>query len=250
MWLAMDQARDELVHSNVRGRNPFKDVRVREAISLSIDVEALRTRVLRGNAVPTSSMWTQFVTGYDEAFSRRPPVDRDRARRLLADAGYPQGFEVTLDCPVGAYDEVCQAIAGMLAQVGVQVRLNTMPNAVFFRKLQQQDTSFYGLTWGVPTFDALYTLRGIMMTRAQAGGGSWNWGGYSNAQVDALIRQVEAETDPARRNGLIHQAQRIHNAEFGHIPLYHLMIPFAMRATVQMTHRADNLVFGKSVKVD
>ena len=250
MWLAMDQARDELVHSNVRGRNPFKDVRVREAISLAIDVEAIRTRVLRGNAVPTASMWTQFVTGYDEAFSRRPPLARDRARRLLAEAGYPQGFEVTLDCPVGAYDESCQAIAGMLAQVGIAVRLNTMPAAVFFRKLQQQDTSFYGLTWGVPTFDALYTLRGIMMTRAQAGGGSWNWGGYANARVDALIRQVEAETDPAKRTALIHEAQRVHNAEFGHIPLYHLMIPFAMKANVQMTHRADNLVFGRSVKVD
>jgi peptide/nickel transport system substrate-binding protein len=250
MWLAMDQARDELVHSNIRGRNPLKDVRVREAIAISIDVEALRTRVLRGNAVPTASMWTQFVTGYDEAFSRRPPVDRDRARRLLAEAGYAQGFEVTFDCPVGAYDEACQAIAGMLAQVGIQVRLNTMPAAVFFRKLQQQDTSFYGLTWGVPTFDALYTLRGIMMTRAEAGGGSWNWGGYSNPRVDALIRQVEAETNAAKRTALIHEAQRIHNAEFGHIPLYHLMIPFAMRATVRMTHRADNLIFGRSVKVD
>jgi peptide/nickel transport system substrate-binding protein len=89
-----------------------------------------------------------------------------------------------------------------------------------------------------------------MMTRSLAGGGSWNWGGYSNAQVDALIRQVEAETDPAKRTALIHQAQRVHNAEFGHIPLYHLMIPFAMKSNVQMTHRADNLVFGRSVKVE
>jgi len=250
MWLAMDQARDELLYSNVKGRNPFKDVRVREAIAIAIDVEAIRSRVLRGHAVPTASMWTQFVTGYDEAFARRPPVDRDRARRLLAEAGYPQGFEVTLDCPVGAYDEVCQAIAGMLAQVGIQIRLNTVPSAVFFRKLQQEDTSFYGLTWGVPTFDALYTFRGIMMTRALAGGGSWNWGGYSNPRVDALIREVEAETAPARRIALIHEAQRIHNAEYGHIPLYHLMIPFAMKANVMVTHRADNLVFGRTVKVE
>jgi len=250
MWLAMDQARDELLYSNVKGRNPFKDVRVREAIAIAIDVEAIRSRVLRGHAVPTASMWTQFVTGYDEAFARRPPVDRDRARRLLAEAGYPQGFEVTLDCPVGAYDEVCQAIAGMLAQVGIQIRLNTVPSAVFFRKLQQEDTSFYGLTWGVPTFDALYTFRGIMMTRALAGGGSWNWGGYSNPRVDALIREVEAETAPARRIALIHEAQRMHNAEYGHIPLYHLMIPFAMKANVMVTHRADNLVFGRTVKVE
>jgi peptide/nickel transport system substrate-binding protein len=250
IWLAMDRARDELLHANVKGRNPFKDVRVREAIAISIDVEAIRTRVLRGEAVPTASMWTQFVTGYDEAFARRPAVNRDRARRLMAEAGYEQGFEVTLDCPVGAYDESCQAIADMLAQIGIQVRLNVMPAAVFFRKLQQQDTSFYGLTWGVPTFDALYTLRGVMMTRTLAGGGSWNWGGYSNPSVESLIGLVEAETDPARRVALIREAQRIHNTEYGHIPLYHLMIPFAMKPNVMVTHRADSLVFGRSVRIE
>jgi len=249
LWLAMDQAREELVHSNVRGRNPFRDVRVREAIAIAIDVDAIRSRVLRGNAVPTASMWTQFVTGYDEAFARRPAVDHDRARRLLAEAGYAQGFEVTLDCPVGAYDETCQAIAPMLAQIGIRVRLNVMPNAAFLRRLQQQESSFFALTWGVPTFDALYTLRGIMMTRALAGGGSWNWGGYSNPAVDRLIGEIEAETDRTRRVALIREAQRIHNGEHGHIPLYHLMIPYAMKASVQLTHRADNVVFGRTVRI-
>ena len=223
---------------------------MREAIAISIDVEAIRTRVLRGQAVPTASMWTQFVTGYDEAFARRPAVNRDRARRLMAEAGYEQGFEVTLDCPVGALDESCQAIADMLARIGIQVRLNVMPAAVFFRKLQQQDTSFYGLTWGVPTFDALYTLRGVMMTRTLAGGGSWNWGGYSNPSVESLIGLVEAETDPAGRVALIRKPQRIHNTEYGHIPLYHLIIPFAMKPNVMVTHRADSLVFGRSVRIE
>jgi peptide/nickel transport system substrate-binding protein len=125
-----------------------------------------------------------------------------------------------------------------------------MPNSVFIQKIREGRSSFYGLTWGVPTFDALYTLRGIMMTRGQAGGGSWNWGGYSNPRVDALIREIEAATDPAKRTALIHEAQRVHNGEFGHIPLYHLMIPFAMKANVTVTHRADNLVFGRSVKVE
>ena len=249
VWLGMDQFSPELASSSVRGKNPFKDVRVREALSLAIDVEAIRTRTLRGMAVPTASMWTQYVTGYDEAFARHPAPDLERAKKLLADAGYPNGFDVQLDCPVGAYDEACQAIAAMLARIGVQVRLNVQPNSVWLQRLRRNESNFFGLSWGVPTFDAQYTLRGIMMTRDKVGAASWNAGGYSNPEVDALIEQVAAETDAAKRVGLIHEAQRIHNREFGHIPLYHIMIPWAMRQGVELTLRADNLLFIRDVKV-
>jgi peptide/nickel transport system substrate-binding protein len=249
VWLGMDQHSAELASSNIKGRNPFKDVRVREAIALSIDVEAIRTRTLRGQAVPTSSMWTQFVTGYDEAFSTRARPDLDRAKRLLNEAGYPDGFEVALDCPVGAYDEACQAAAAMLARIGIRIKLTTQPNNVWLQRLRRGEISFFGLSWGVPTFDAQYTLRGIMMTREKVGAASWNAGGYSNPEVDALIEQVMAETDAAKRVALIHQAQRIHNREFGHIPLYHIMIPWAMRQGVELAHRADNLLFIRDVAV-
>jgi peptide/nickel transport system substrate-binding protein len=249
VWLAMDQQSAELANSSLKGRNPFKDVRVREAISLAIDVEAIRTRTLRGQAVPTASMWTQYVTGYDEAFAQRPAVNLDRARALLAEAGLPQGFDIALDCPVGAYDEACQAIAAMLARINIQVRLNITPNSVWLQRLRRGESSFYGLSWGVPTFDAQYTLRGIMMTREKVGAASWNAGGYSNPQVDALVEQVAAETDAVKRTALIHEAQRIHNREFGHIPLYHIMIPWAMRQGVELTLRADNLLFILDVTV-
>jgi peptide/nickel transport system substrate-binding protein len=101
----------------------------------------------------------------------------------------------------------------------------------------------------VPTFDAQYTLRGIMMTKAKVGAASWNGGGYSNPEVDALIEQVMAETDVNKRIALIHQAQRVHNEDFGHIPMYHIMIPWAMRLGVDLAHRADNLVFMRDVTV-
>lgn len=249
VWLGMDQFSPELSSSSVKGRNPFKDARVREAISLAIDVEAIRTRTLRGQAVPTASMWTQYVTGYDEAFSRHPVPNLERAKALLTEAGYPSGFDVQLDCPVGAYDEACQAVAPMLARIGVAVKLNVQPNSVWLQRLRRNESNFFGLSWGVPTFDAQYTLRGIMMTREKVGAASWNAGGYSNAQVDALIEQVAAETDAAKRVGLIHQAQRIHNGEFGHIPLYHIMIPWATRQGITLQHRADNLVFARDVTV-
>jgi peptide/nickel transport system substrate-binding protein len=249
VWLGFDQTSAELAHGSIRGRNPFADARVREAVSLAIDVEAIRSRALRGLAVPTASMWTQYVTGYDEAFAQRAPVDLDRARRLLADAGYAQGFEIVLDCPIGAYDEACQAVAPMLARIGIQVRPNIQPGAQWSTRLRRGEMSFFALSWGVPTFDAQYTLRGIIMSRAKVGASSWNMGGYANAEVDALIEQVAAETDPARRVALIHAAQRIHNREFGHVPLYHIMIPWAVRANVDVTLRADNILFVRDVAV-
>jgi peptide/nickel transport system substrate-binding protein len=245
--IAFDQWRDELLYSDVRGRNPFRDLRVRQAVAHAIDVEAIRRRTLRGQAVPTGSMWTQFVNGWSEETDRRLPLDRDRARRLLAEAGHPNGFETTLDCPVGPYDEACQAAVAMLAQVGVRVRLNIMPNAQFLQRVQRRETSMYVFSWGVPTFDALYTLRAVMASREAAGSASWNHGGYSNARVDALVHEVERETDAERRRALIREAHAIHNAELGHLPLYHQVSPWAMRASVRVRHRADNLIYAQDV---
>lgn len=249
LWLAMDQWRDELLYSNVRGRNPFRDLRVRQAIAHAIDVDSIVRRTLRGQGVPTGSMWTSFVTGYDPALDRRLPLDRARARALLAEAGYPNGFEVTLDCPVGVYDEVCLALAPMLAQVGITLRVNIQPQAPMFQKIGRLDTSFYGLTWGVPTLDASYTLRAIMMTRERAGPASWNYGGYSNPRVDTLIEEAEATVDQDRRIALMREAHRIHNEELGHIPLYTLTIPWAMSQRVQVAHRPDNRVMVMNVTI-
>ena len=249
LWLGMDQSRDELLYSNIKGRNPFKDVRVRRAVALAIDVEAIKRATLRGQGLPTGSMWTQFVNGWSASVDQRPAVDREQSRRLLAEAGYRDGFRVTFDCPVGAYDEVCLAIAAMLAQINIQVQVNVMPTALFFQKIQREDTSFYGLTWGVPTFDALYTMRAIMMSKDKFSGASWNFGRYSNPRVDELVGLVERETDAEKRRALIREAHQLHNSEFGHIPLYHLMIPMASSAKVQAKHRADNLISVSTVRV-
>ncbi|MDO9710209.1 ABC transporter substrate-binding protein [Paracraurococcus lichenis] len=250
VFIAMNQEAEELASSDVKGRNPFKDLRVRQAIAQAVDVETLKRRTLRGQAVPTGSMWTQFVNGWSQDLDRRLPYDRDRARALLAEAGYPNGFTTTLDCPVGTYDEACQAIVAMLAQVGIKASLNLVPNTVFLGRLQRREAQFYVLSWGVPTFDALYTLRAVMASRSMAGSASWNVGGYSNAEFDALVRRVETEADPEARRGLIRQAHALHNAELGHIPLYHMMIPWAVRQGVQVTHRADNQVQVREIRVD
>jgi peptide/nickel transport system substrate-binding protein len=251
VFLGFDQSRDELQHSNVKGRNPFKDQRVREAFAHAIDVDAIVRRVLRGQGVPSGSMWTQFVNGWDKEIEQnRRPVDREKAKKLLADAGYPNGFQVTLDCPTGAYDEACLALAPMLAQIGIDLKVNTMPPGQMWPRITRGEVSMYGLSWGVPTYDAMYTLRGIIMTKAKVGGGSWNGGGYSNAKVDELIEKAQIEPDAEKRRDFIKEAHRLHNAEVGHLTLYHMMIPWAMGTKVTAPHRADNQLEVRYVKVD
>jgi len=248
--LGFRQDVDELPGSDVRGRNPFKDIRVRQAVAHAIDVEAMRRATLRGQAVPTGSMWTQFVNGWDASTDARLPLDRERSRRLLAEAGYPQGFAVPLDCPTGTYDEACQAVVGMLNQVGIRATLNLLPNAVFSQRVRRQETGFYALSWGVPTFDASYTLRAVMASRSIGGSASWNIGGYSNPAFDAMIPRIDAEGDPAARRALMIEAHRLHNADLGHVPLYHMMIPWAHRQGIAMQHRADNQFQVREIKVD
>jgi peptide/nickel transport system substrate-binding protein len=251
VFLGFDQGKDELQFSNVKGKNPLKDLRVRQAIAHAIDVDAIIRRVLRGQGIASGSMWTHFVNGWDkETEQARLPLDREKAKRLLAEAGYPSGFELTLDCPVGAYDEVCIAIAPMLAQIGIQLKVNTLPPGQMFPRIARGETSFYGLSWGVPTYDAMYTLRGIMMSRAKVGGSSWNGGGYSNAKFDELVEKAQVEPNPETRRNLIREAHRLHNAELGHLPLYHMMIPWAMGAKITAPHRADNQLEVRYVRVD
>jgi peptide/nickel transport system substrate-binding protein len=156
----------------------------------------------------------------------------------------PQSRRVrTVKLPEFSYDL-------MLAQVGIRASLNLVPNSQFIGRIQRRESQFYTLSWGVPTFDALYTLRAVMASRAMGGSASWNAGGYANAEFDALVRRVEAETDPEARRGLIRQAHALHNAELGHIPLYHMMIPWAVRAGVTVTHRADNQVQMREIRID
>jgi len=250
VWIGMRQDVEELTGSDVRGRNPLKDLRVRQAIAHAMDLDALRRATLRGQGVPTGSMWTEFVNGWARETDQRTRFDPARARALLAEAGYPNGFSVPMDCPVGTYDEACQAVAAMLTRVGIRAQLTIHPNAVFSQRVRRQEPMLYMLSWGVPTFDASYTLRAVMASRSVGGAATWNAGGYANAQFDALLDRIDSEGDPDRRRGLIREAHALHNAELGHVPLYHMMIPWAHRAGITMTHRADNQVQVREIRVD
>ncbi len=252
IFLGMDSRRDELLHSNVKGRNPFKDRRVRQAFHQAIDVEAIRTRIMRGAATPTNLMIAPGVNGFDAGLDKRPQHDPEAARKLLADAGYPSGFEVRMNCPNDRYvndGEICQAVAGMLARVGVKVNLEAESKTTYFPKILSRNTSFYLLGWTPTTYDAHNTLYNIMAT-PQGGQGVFNLGGWSNPRFDELTTQIGTETDPTRRNAMIVEAMRIHAEDFGHVPLHQQALAWATRRNVSVLQRADNLILYRYATVD
>ncbi|MGZ9032600.1 MAG: ABC transporter substrate-binding protein, partial [Burkholderiaceae bacterium] len=232
-----------------------KDKRVRQAMYQAIDTEAIRKATMRGLSVPSGSMIAPQVQGYFDEFAKRLPYDPAASKKLLADAGFPNGFEFTLDCPNNRYindEEICQAVTAMWAKIGLTARLNAMPRATYFQKIQKFDTSVYLLGWATATFDGLYTLQSLIRSVDPKGGadGNFNLGKYSNPKADALIDQVKVEIDDAKRNAAMREAQRIHADDVGHIPLHQQVIPWAMRSNVTTFHRADNRLDMRWTKVD
>jgi peptide/nickel transport system substrate-binding protein len=244
IFLQMDQARDELLYSNVKGKNPFKDLRVRKAVYQAIDIEAIHRAVMRGLSVPTAiNLPNPEKAGIPKAMDKRPPYDVAAAKKLLADAGYPNGFEVTLDCPNNRYindEKICVAVAGMLAKIGVTIKVNAMPRAQYFPKVQRLDTSFCMLGWGGATTDAIFTLQPVLHSRNDKGDGDFNWGNYKDAKFDALIDEAKGDTDPKHRQETIDRAMQYFADNVFMIPLHLQVIPWASRSNVEVIHRADN----------
>jgi peptide/nickel transport system substrate-binding protein len=253
VFFGFDQQRDELLFSNVKGKNPFKDLRVRQAVYHAIDIEAIRARTMRGSALPTGGITPSILASNPDA-EKRLPYDQARARALLAEAGYPNGFQVTLDCPNNRYvndEEICIAVAAMLTRVGIDTKVTAMPRATYFPKLEKFDTSFYMLGWGGAITDAQTTLDPVLRSFDKATGkGSFNYGRYSNPKLDALIDAAAVEPNADKRREMIRQALAEHNANVHHVPLHRQMIPWAMRQNVTAAHRADNVLNMQSVRID
>jgi peptide/nickel transport system substrate-binding protein len=253
IFFGMDQFRDELPGSSVKGRNPLKDLRVRQALYQAIDAAAIQKNIMRGLSAPTGTIIPPQASGWTPELDRRLPYDPEAARRLLAEAGYGQGFEVDFACPNNRYindEEICQAVAAMWARVGVKARLRTLPVATYFPMLQRYEASIFMLGWGVPTFDALYSLQSLVRSVGAQGDGNFNVGRYSNPQMDALVERIKKEGDPKARAALIDQALRLSRREITHLPLHHQVIPWAMKKNIDMNHRADNRIDMQNVKVN
>jgi peptide/nickel transport system substrate-binding protein len=250
IFLGMDQTRDELLYSNVKGKNPFKDIRVREAFYKAIDIEAIKSRVMRGLSTPSALMIAPELYPLSKEFTR-PKYDPDAAKKLLTEAGYPDGFELTMDCPNDRYVNdaaICQAVVGMLARIGVKVNLLAQPKAQYFAKVLKPggfQTSFYLLGWTPATLDSQNVLHDIMGCRDDPKDptrGEANLGGYCNKELDALTDKITFETDTTKRDQEIKQAFEIGIKDYGYIPLHQQALAWGVSNKVKLTQRADNQV--------
>lgn len=253
IFLGMDQFRDELPGSNIKGKNPLKDLRVRKALYQAIDEDTIARNIMRGLGKPTGSLVAPMVAGYADALGQRPPYSVEAAKKLLADAGYPDGFEVDLACPNNRYvndEAICQAVTAMWSRAGVKAKLRTLPLASYFPMIQRYETSIYMLGWGVPTFDALYSLQSLVRTVGAGGDGNFNLGRYSNQRMDYLVDRIKVETDPLVRTRMMTEALQLSSDTVSHIPLHVPLIPWAMKKNVDLVHRADNYLDIRAVKVN
>lgn len=244
VFIGMDQGRDELLYSSVKGKNPFKDLRVRRALYQAIDIDTIKTKLMNGQAFPTGAVVPSPLGSFnDPEVEKRLPYDLDAAKKLMSDAGYADGFEVTLDCPNNRYindERICQTLASMWARLNVRVRVNAMPKSTYFPKLEKLDTSMYMLGWGGSITDPETTFTPIYRNRAPAGVGFYNYGNFKDDELDALAAASSRETDPAKRKELIKKVFLRHNEQVHHIPLHRQFIPWAARSNVSVVHRPDN----------
>ena len=246
IFLNMDQARDELLYSNVRGKNPFKDVRVRKAFYQAIDIEAIHAKIMRHTSSPTALLISPLLFARSAELTRYSH-DPGSARRLLTEAGYENGFELTMDCPNDRYvndEEICKAVAAMLARINVRIRLNAMPKAQYFAKVGEgnaYDSSFNLLGWTASSFDSWNVLSNLAACRdAKSGVGRFNYGGYCNPNVDDLTRAILIEADEAKRNEMILEAFKILHRDVSHVPLHQQPLSWGASKRARVVQRADN----------
>jgi peptide/nickel transport system substrate-binding protein len=243
IFIGMDQHNDELKYSDVKGKNPFKDVRVRQALNMAVDREAIKRVVMRGLSIPAGIMIAPGVHGHSKDIDRVIKVDPNGAKKLLAEAGYPNGFEFTLDCPNNRYvndERICQALVGMWAKAGIRVKLNAMPFANFIPKILNFDSSAYLLGWGVATFDGLYTLQSLVRTKTTGADGNFNLGRVSDPKLDNTIDAIKIATDPKARDALLREALVKTRDMHYYVPLHHQLRPWAMKKNVTTVHIADD----------
>ncbi|MDZ7892502.1 MAG: ABC transporter substrate-binding protein [Rhodoferax sp.] len=244
LFIGMDHFSDQLQGSNIKGKNPLKDRRVRKALYTAIDTAAITRVTLRGQGQVTGALVMPKVNGWSEALNKRPEFSVSNAKALLSEAGFANGFELELSCPNNRYpndEEICQAIKAMWERIGVKAKLTTYPFTDYFPRLQRHELGVYLIGFGPATFDGLNTLQSLVQTRTR-NSGDGNFGRYSNPAIDSLINRIKKEADPKVRTGLITEALQLQNDDVATIPLINLIIPWAMRSNVNIVHRPDNRI--------
>jgi len=245
IFLGMDQFRDELLYSNVKGKNPFKDKRVRQAFFQAIDINAIKKKVMRGLSEPSAMMVAPGIQGGGNSKFKRLEYDPAAAKKLLAEAGYPNGFEVGMDCPNDRYvndEAICLAAVSMLAKVNIKINLLAQPKAKYFPKIlaPKMDTGFYMLGWTPGSFDSWNVLFNLHGCQDDTGRGKFNLGRYCNPEVDKLTVKILSETDQAKRDAMIEDAWTMTINDIAYIPLHQQALAWGVSNKVELEQRPDN----------
>ena len=239
IFFGVDQGSEELRASNIKGKNPFKDKRVRQAMHLAIDINAIHKVIMRGLSVPANTICPPMVHGYPAALDKQiPAYDPAKAKKLLAEAGYPNGFEVKLDVPNNRYindEKIGQAVVGMLGKVGIKVNLDSQPKTLHFPKITNRTSDFFMLGWGVATVDSHYVFT-YLLTKD----GPWNGSKYSTPRIEELTSAMSVEMDTAKRDAMIAEAWKIVTDDVIYIPLHHQVIVWAMNKKLEMPMQPDD----------
>jgi peptide/nickel transport system substrate-binding protein len=242
IMLGMNQG-DKLLDSNLTDSNPLQDQRVRDALWRSIDMDLIRNKIMRDRSRNAGLLVAPPVPGYDAAEDIRPEVDLEKAKALLAEAGYADGFEVGFDCPNDRYvndEEICQAVTAMWSRIGVTARLNAQTKSKHFEKVLAGGSDIYMVGWAtLPMLDTYSVLSALLHTPGDRMG-AWNPGGYSNEKIDALTAQVATELDAEKRNAMMTEALKIARDDVAIIPLHQQPLAWAVRDGVSIPLTADN----------
>ena len=253
IFLGMDQKRDELLYSNVKGKNPFKDKRVRQAFYQAIDIKGIKKTVMRGASNPSAQLVGPGINGFQPEM-KRLPYDVEAAKKLMAEAGYPNGFEVSMNCPNDRYvndGRICQTVAANLSRINVKINLQAETKGTYFPKVLRRDTSFYMLGWTPTTYDAHNALNALMICPDdKTGAGQFNLGAYCNPKVDELSKKVLVETDKPKRDAMIKEAFELHTADVGHLPLHQQALAWGVSKKVKLVQMADNYMPFKWMSIE
>ena len=241
--------------SNAGDPNPFKDVRVREAVARAVNVPAILQTIMRGSAEPVSQLVTPAMRGFSAEFAPRTDYDIEAAKELLAEAGYADGFGFGLKCPNNRYlndEAVCQAVVSMLAQVGITAELDAMPVQNYWPELRADNFDMYLLGWSPGgAFDHEHPVRFLASTpNEEKKLGSWNFGGYSNARIDELLPSIQSEIDEGKRQAMLDEVVGLYQGEHAYVPLYVQPLVWGVKDNVDLTQRPDNFFILRWVTVN
>ncbi|MEM1276651.1 MAG: ABC transporter substrate-binding protein [Pseudomonadota bacterium] len=235
IFFGMNQGDADLASDNVDGKNPFSDVRVREAMKIAINRDAIKKVVMRDQSQPAGVIMPPFVNGWTSDLDAVPATDLDKAKGLMSDAGYGDGFSITLNCPNDRYindEAICQAAVGMMAQIGITVNLDAKPKAQHFPLINNLETDFYMLGWGVPTFDSEYIFNFLVHSKGEKYG-SWNGTRYSNPDLDTKIQALASETNLDARNDAIASIWAEVQEDILYLPIHHQVLNWGMKTNVE-----------------